>query len=206
VSSDPTKFLSDVFAIRLGDAIASVGEGVASAQLALDQASIETTLAIYESEGDAGLELLRSIGYQPNFYGVRNVKSTMKIAMQFSAETTETATSTPSLRSSHMAYAMPVNATTQNKYGFSGTASTELTFEIVPLPPQNAIRRVPELRHKTVEEARIALARSGLQARFVDSQGVVVDATSDSARKITAQKPDPYEIVALDEPLTLTVA
>lgn len=205
MTSDPAKFISDVFSIRLGDAIASVGEGVASAQMALDKASIEATLAVYAESGDEGLELLRSIGYQPNFYGVRNVKSNMKIAMQFSVEiTSSTQTSgPPQLR--HQAYSMPVNATTQNKYGYSGTAATELSFEIVPLPPQAAIRRVPDLMGKTVTEARSIMNMVGLEASIVSPNGEAISEVT-AIMAVTDQSPKAGDIVSIEQPLIITVA
>jgi PASTA domain len=205
VSSDPAKFISDVFSIRLGDAIASVGEGVASAQMALDKASIEATLAVYASDGDEGLELLRSIGYQPNFYGVRNVKSNMKIAMQFSVETTQTQQTSGINRLGHQAYAMPVNATTQNKYGYSGTAATELSFEIVPLPPQATIRRAPDLIGKSITEARSIMNVVGLDVSLIAPNGeTITEVTATMA--VTDQSPAAGTIVSIEQQLVLTVA
>ncbi|MBA1331610.1 hypothetical protein QQ73_10855, partial [Candidatus Endoriftia persephone str. Guaymas] len=49
----------DVVASPLGDIIASVGEGVAEAQQALDDGALAKTLEIYSEGGEAALALLR---------------------------------------------------------------------------------------------------------------------------------------------------
>lgn len=163
MTNDPKLFLSQVFTAPIGDFIGSVGQGVAEAQADLDQGSIEATLAVYDSHGDKGLEILRQIGYQPNWYALRNVKGELNMSLSLHATETTTSTTGSGLRM----YGMSVNSTTQNTYGLSGQSSAKLSFEIVPVPPQEQIRRVPDVSTMTPEQAFDALARIGLEPTFV---------------------------------------
>ena len=52
MSSALSSLVSDVVASPLGDVIASVGEGVAAAQRALDEGSLAQTLAIYSEQAE----------------------------------------------------------------------------------------------------------------------------------------------------------
>ncbi|MGY6409869.1 MAG: PASTA domain-containing protein [Alkalilacustris sp.] len=77
----------DVVASPLGDVIASVGQGVAAAQQALDEASLAKTLEIY-AEGDEGmLRLLREIGYRPTFYALPETTGEVRVALSLSTQT-----------------------------------------------------------------------------------------------------------------------
>ena len=56
--------VQDVVASPLGDVIASVGQGVAEAQHALDEGSLSAVLDIYAESDDEKLKLLQEIGYR----------------------------------------------------------------------------------------------------------------------------------------------
>lgn len=196
MSNDPAKFLSEIFSIPIGDMIASVGQGVATAQAAMDDASIKATLAVYSASDDEGLKVLRSIGYQPVFYAIPKASGKMMVALSMYSETTAEG-SRPRLMAS------PLNPNITNKYGFTGSASAEVTFDIVPVPPNEQIRQTPDLLTKTAEDAAITLGELGLHADFVDDAGTVLPLpVSGTVKK---QSPAAGSVVKLDSSVTLTV-
>src|SRR4051812_38392715 len=116
MANDATKFLSEIFSSPIGDIIASVGQGVATAKAALDYASIKATLEIYSTNGYEGLRVLREIGYQPTFYAIPRATGKMSVALSMFSETTSTG-------SQLRLMASPINPNIANKYGFTGSAS-----------------------------------------------------------------------------------
>jgi hypothetical protein len=196
VANDATKFLSEIFTIPIGDMIASVGQGVATAQAALDEASIKATLEIYSTSGDDGLQMLRTIGYQPTFYAIPRATGKMSVALSMFSETTSTG-------SQLRLMASPMNPNLSNKYGFTGSASAEVTFDIVPVPPNEQIRQTPGLVGLPAEQAATTLRELGLDAAFVDSGGTAV--TTLQNRSVKAQSPAASSIVKLASVVTLTV-
>jgi hypothetical protein len=196
MANDATKFLSEIFSIPIGDMIASVGQGVATAQAALDEASIKATLEIYSTSGDEGLRLLRSIGYQPTFYAIPRASGKMSVALSMFSETTSTG-------SQLRLMASPINPSISNKYGFTGTASAEVTFDIVPVPANEQIRQTPGLVGLPADQAATTLQELGLDAAFVDSSGTAV--ATPANREVKAQSPTASAIVKLASVVTLTV-
>jgi hypothetical protein len=196
MANDATKFLSEIFSIPIGDMIASVGQGVATAQAALDDASIKATLEIYSTSGDEGLRLLRSIGYQPTFYSIPRASGKMSVALSMFSETT-------SAGSQLRLMASPMNPNISNKYGFTGSASAEVTFDIVPIPPNEQIRQVPNLVDMSAEQSALTLGELGLHAAFVDDERTVLERPL--SRSVKAQFPAAGSIVKLDTEVTLTV-
>jgi hypothetical protein len=196
MSNDPTKFLSEIFSIPIGDMIASVGQGVATAQAALDHASIEATLAIYSAGGDEALRLLRSIGYQANFYAIPKASGKIMVALSIFSETTTEG-------SQFRLMASPLNPNISNKYGFTGNASAEITFDILPVPPNEQIRQTPDLVDMSAGLAASTLADLGLDADFVDSKGLIIE--NPENRKVNAQSPAAGSIVKVASKVTLTV-
>src|SRR5687768_16495888 len=146
MSNGPNQYLSEIFSIPFGDMIASVGEGVATAQMAMDQASLHATLAVYSDSGDPDLGLLREIGYQPSFYVIPKASGKMMVSLSMFSETTGEG---PRLR----LMASPLNPTLSNKYGYTGSASAEVNFDIMPVPPNEQIRRTPDLTGKSADLA-----------------------------------------------------
>lgn len=197
MSNDPTKFLSEVFSLPFGQMISSVGEGVAEAQAALDRSSIEATVAVYGEHQDEGLNVLRQIGYQPNYYGLQNVHGKLKLALSIVGE------STPSGQRLRM-YSAAVNPTLQNKYSYSAEAAAEVSFDIVPIPPTEFIRKIPDLVGMSVETAEDALEQIGLNATFVDEGGIAID--PDPTGVVDSSTPAAGAITQLDSEVTLTIA
>ena len=207
MTTDPKAFLSEVFTMPFGNFISSVGQGVAEAQAALDEGSLQATMDLYENTDSAGdmLELMQSIGYQPNFYGVRNVKGNVKIALSFVGEekATQNNQQLAAVRRGPRLYATPVNPTIQNKYNYTGSAAAEMSFEIVPLPPTEQIRRMPNINHKDATIAESQLTRTGLTVQFLNQDGQVVENTGGMI--VTAQDPAALTIMRLDDPVVVTL-
>ena len=173
--------MEEVLASPLGDIIASVGEGVAEAQRALDEGSIATTLRIYQEGGDELYKTLREIGYQPTFYTLPETTGEVNISLRLSgssgsgANTPSRRTAQPVLPATTRAaalsaghiralkpaarvrpYATPVDAGFANKYNYSATAAAKLTFKIVPVPPpagMDEMRPVPRTRQPGKRDA-----------------------------------------------------
>ncbi len=203
----------DVMAAPIGDIIASVGQGVAQAQEALDRASLAQILAIYHESDSDELRLLQEIGYQPTFYALPDTTGEIQVALSISGQnnaTTNTPTAQPIARSKALSlaerfqprlpatkvYAAPVNADLTNRYGFQATAAAKIQFRIVPVPaPGRAseIRVVPALTGKLLEEAETLAARFALEVIAVDKNGEVL-ASRPGNKKITSQEPEAGEI------------
>jgi hypothetical protein len=196
MSNSPSQFLSEIFSIPFGDMIASVGEGVATAQAAMDHASLQATLAVYSETGDPDLKLLRDIGYQPTFYVIPKASGKMMISLSMFSESTAEG-------SRLRLMASPLNPNLANKYGFTGSASAEVSFDIVPVPPSEQIRRTPDVTGKSAALAASTLLDLGLTATFVDAAGLPVATPAD--RAVTLQSPAAGAIVKIDTQVTLTV-
>lgn len=196
MSNGPSQFLSEIYSIPFGDMIASVGEGVATAQTALDQASLQATLAVYSDTADPELRLLREIGYQPTFYVIPKASGKMVVSLSMFSETTSEG---QGLR----LMASPLNPTLSNKYGYTGSASAELTFDIVPVPPNEQIRQVPDMTGKTAEAATSVLQQLGLIVRFAEDTARPVEPPDQ--RLVTAQSPTAGAIVKIDTSVMLTL-
>ncbi len=184
----------DVTASPLGDVIASVAEGVAAAQQALDDASISRTLEIYTEGGPEALKLLREMGYRPTFYALPETTGEVRVALSLSGQGTQ---GTPARQPAAPAvaadfartgrnvavpprlYATPVDAGYQNRFGYRAEISAKLTFRIVPVPaPDGAdeLRVVPDLIGRPGDAATATLADFGLVAEPVDVEGAPIDA------------------------------
>ncbi len=201
--------VNDVVAAPLGDIIASVGEGVAEAQLALDEGSLAKTLEIYAEGGEDALSVLREIGYRPTFYALPETTGEVKISMHLGKSPAGTAirpSSSTRLQPAVLAqlartgrnisikprvYATPVDAGYANRYGYRANISATIRFKIVPVPaPEGAdeLRILPNFVGKTVVQSEVIAGNIGLDLSFVDASGAVV-ATIDDTKEITAQEP-----------------
>lgn len=216
MATDLSKLVSDVTAAPLGDVIAAVGAGVAAAQAALDAGSLAQTLEIYSESGDAGLAMLRDIGYRPTFYTLPETTGEMQVSLRLSGGQAQNGGApaprtllpgrlgTP-LRS--RVYATPVDAGFRNQFSFDAQVTAKLTFKIVPVPPPLAmddIRVVPALAGRTLGEARLVLETLGLEPRVVDKAGTEVTNPADTAL-ITGTEPAASAIVPAAATITIAI-
>lgn len=203
---------SDGFAAPLGEVIAAVGRGVADAQAALDQASLEATLQVYHDEGGAAATLLRDIGYRPTFYVLPETTCEVQVSMRVGGSngadgSANAAPGTPVLMRSRT-YITPVDAGFANRFGYQASASAKLTFKIVPVPPPSALddnRPVPNLIGKTGADADAALANIGLVAVFQVKGDKQIERDKALMLNVTAQAPAPLALIAIGGTVTLSV-
>ncbi len=202
MAQDASDLLSESLSTPLGEVIASVGRGVAEAQAALDQASLAATLAMYKTDGDEGLEALRSIGYQPTFYVLPETTCEVQVSMQIggtggadgSAGTAGQSRAIGKART----YITPVDAAFQQRYAFQASGAAKLTFKIVPVPPPAALddaAPMPEVRGLTGAQATAAMAARGLTASFVSAKGEAVDAEKAAEQTVASQDMPPKALV-----------
>lgn len=206
--------LAESVAAPLGEVIAAVGQGVAEAQRALDDAALAATLAIYEEQGDAGMTLLREIGYRPTFYVLPDTACEVQVSMRIggsgggdgSAGTARLPGGIAALGKGRT-YVTPVDAGFQQRFGFQASAAAKLTFRIVPVPPPSALdeaRPMPALVGRLATEALAALDRLGLAARLIDSDGK--DVANAAGASVTKQSVDPGRLAPLGDAVILTIA
>jgi len=219
----------DIVASPLGDVIASVGEGVAEAQLALDEGSLAKTLEIYSEGNEETLRVLREIGYRPTFYALPettgNVKVSLHLGKSINGAGTTRATATSiqpavNIQLSRMGrnigiksrlYATPVDAGYANRYGYKADISASLSFKIVPVPaPDGAdeLRLLPDFVGKTIAQSRLLADSLGLELRVVDNNGTVIE-TPDESLSVISQQPETnteaQQFIRLGDEVSLTV-
>lgn len=207
---DAASLFSDSLATPLGEVIAAVGRGVAEAQAALDHASLAATLAMYESDGDEGLEALRSIGYRPTFYVLPETTCEVQVSMHIggtgAADGSAGAANQPGAIGQARTYITPVDAAFQQRYAFQASGAAKLTFKILPVPPPAALddtAPMPDVQGLKGAEAVALLAGRGLSAAFVDADGKAL--ADDKAAGLTVQSQDvpPRTLVSTTGPVTL---
>lgn len=219
MSSALSSLVSDVVASPLGDVIASVGEGVAAAQRALDEGSLAQTLAIYSEQGDAGLQMLREIGYQPTFYSLPETTGEVTVSLTLGNTASQNgAAASPSglrgaaptgagiLATRSRAYVTPVDAGFANRYGYSAQVSAKLNFKIVPVPPpagSEDLRLVPDLAGVPLPEARARLSALGLLVAF-QAEAPKPDAEAD--HKVSRTEPPAGLLTRVGATVTITLA
>ncbi|WP_425071345.1 PASTA domain-containing protein [Sagittula sp. S175] len=220
--SDLKNLIGDIVASPLGQVIAQVGQGVADAQEALDEASLAKVLEIYAEGDDEKLALLREIGYRPTFYTLPDTTGEVRVALRLGNGAQGAGKSvrpvSPVVKAvparlglnalSARMYAAPVDAGYANTYGYQADISAKLTFRIVPVPPPDGadeLRQVPDLSTRTIPAARTALEALGLEAAFVDASGTAI-ATPDETHVVTAQSPAANAIARMEDTVTLTIA
>ena len=198
--------LSDALSAPVGDLIASIGKNMADAQQALDSATIENFKSVYES-GDATYEALRKIGYQPTWYQIPEVNAEVNIALTVSGTSEESGKKgqLPSMkgRNSIRLYATPVDATFTNKYGFDYTASSKVSFKVVPIPPSaqaEGMKIAPKLVGLTYKDANALLDDLEIEFEFAEGTPEKVPAN----KKVTAQNIEAGEIIRRTDTLILT--
>lgn len=195
----------DVVASPLGDVIASVAEGVAEAQQALDEGSLAKTLEIYAEDGEEGLKVLREIDYRPTFYAIPEVTGEVRVSLHLGSSLSKTeivkstnASLQPLVRSiggnrsiKPRIYATPVDAGYANRYGYKADISAKLTFKIVPVPaPDGAdeLRVLPNFVGKTIAESRIIAENLGIETSVENTKDISIETLG--SQEVVAQTPE----------------
>ena len=225
MSKNIKDLVKDVVASPLGDVIASVGEGVAAAQQALDEGSLAKTLEIYTEGGDEALKVLREIGYRPTFYTLPETTGEVRVSLQLGNATQannpvtqvakglrpdigiKLARAGMNVSPKPRIYASLVDGGYANRYSYQADVSAKLTFKIVPVPPPEGadeLRRTPELVEKSIAEAALLVAQQGFVLIVHDGNGVVVESPAEDAI-IAGQSPAAQQIVSLGDELQVTL-
>ena len=202
MANDSSNYMKDILAAPLGELISSIGNGVAEAQAALDEASLAQTLALYESGDDKMLELMRQIGYQPSFYAIPEAEVEASVSLSMAANNTTVNNNGGGIANDRAVsrtriYTTPNNAANANRYNIQSNASAKLKFKIVPLPPSNemsALRVVPNLENKTSAEIEKILTDFGLHYEVDDDSG---------SGSVISQSPTAGEIVKEGDIITV---
>ncbi|HSF94902.1 MAG TPA: PASTA domain-containing protein [Thermohalobaculum sp.] len=222
---DLRKLTREVVASPLGDVIASVGEGVAAAQNALDEGSLAAVLDIYSENDDQKLALLREIGYRPTFYALPETIGEVRVALRLGqrsgarppASAARAATPAVSANLARLGlntgvvprmYATPVDAGYANQFAYSADISAKVTFKIVPIPaPEGAdeLRVVPTVTGLEVPAARDALEALGLEPAFVDQATGNTVANPDDKAAVAEQSPVAGTIARASDTVTLMI-
>lgn len=156
--------IADTLSAPLGDLIAAVGRGIAEAQQALDEATLETFKKIYNPKNSS---LLANLGYQPTWYKIPEVEAEISISLSITGNETLTAsgptaaTQEPGQASAIKLYATPIDANYTNKYDYNFQAASTIRFKIVPVPPtpQAAnLKVVPDLHGQAYSDVKKLLA------------------------------------------------
>ena len=160
-NENKTKELLESTSLPIADFIASIGEGMGSAQRDLDEGSAALFHEIYSAQGEEGLEALRQMGYQPNWYQIPEMKAKLRVALSISSKTKTTRSSRSKL------YAHSVNAGYSNQFEYTAGSSSEIEFKVVPVPPP-AGTMIPDLLGLSYEETESRLASLGLEFELVE--------------------------------------
>lgn len=208
--SDIKRLINDTTAAPLGRIIASVGQGVAQAQRALDEQALAQLEALYRDDDEAAV-LLRRSGWQPTFYTLPETEGEVKVALSLSGssdgrgETNRPASALPGrLGGSRIAlYAAPVDAGYQNRFGYQATVGASLRFRIVPVPPPPEVEgmpivAVPRLISLPHDAAQELLAEFRLE--------MDVDPSGAASGTVLTQVPSPGEVLRRGDVVTVTLS
>lgn len=206
--SDIKRLIRETTAAPLGQIIASVGQGVAQAQRALDEQALAQLEALYQ-EGDEAMALLRRSGWQPTFYTLPETEGEVKVALTLSGQGHEAMSQSGAARAPGairrkkiQLHAAPLDAGYQNRYGYQASIGATLRFRIVPVPPPAGlddlpIMAVPRLISLDINAARELLLEFRLELE--------VDPNGSASGVVARQLPAPGEMVRGGDRVTVTL-
>ncbi len=193
----------------VSDMIASIGEGLARAQIELDKAALQTIERIYYEPGGAS-EALREIGYQPTWYQIPEMTAELKMAMTIEGERTPSTTRRRAFAPRILG--APVDANYSNKFNYKVEGSSTINFKIVPIPPPSASETlmpvaVPDLKKSSAGEAIESLKGRGLThaLRKSGSSKEESDTAANLKKEVTSQDPEPGSRIRRGSTVRLTI-
>ncbi|SDB15092.1 protein of unknown function [Pseudobutyrivibrio sp. YE44] len=173
----------------LSDMISNLGKGIAEAQLALDQSSIDIQNRILQDD------LLYNMGLQATWYVMPEAEFTLKMdyAVSEMRDTTgQTLTSSIS--------AVPSNATFNNIFKTEKREESTLKLRFVPIPAEDKKTKrifMPDFSSFTsVEEIEDAMEQCGIENYIISPEGT--DKYRDETIKVVDQSPEPHTLMLLD--------
>lgn len=225
MTNNISDLVKDIVASPLGEVIASVGEGVAEAQQALDEGSLAKTLEIYSEGGEEALRVLREIGYRPTFYALPDTTGEVRVSMRLGksgtatkktglaglqpAITTQLARMGRNIGIKPRIYATPVDAGYANRFGYQANISAKLTFKIVPVPAPDGvdeIRVLPNFVGKNIAQSREVAESLGLEILIHNVAGEVI-LVPDESGVVSLQEPsvESRDYVLVGDEVVLTI-
>lgn len=178
--NDPLSNAVETFSAPIEQLIIALGQGIAQAQRALDQNSIETQESL---DTDPVLSQFR---LQAAWYQFPRVDLQLKMSLSISQDqgpaTSSPATGAPIAALSLNAFrivAQPVSASYQNHFNYDAQAASTMTLSIVPVPQPAASDQVtvaPRMRPADVQTAALG---SGKFITATDGSGHTVPAATD---------------------------
>ncbi len=218
--------LTDALSAPLGDLIASVADGVAQAQSALDRQTLQSFKAIYQSSEGLQLELQR-MGYQPTWYKIPEVKAEIVMTLTIGEREVirDNLGPVPSPANAPVKlFAAPVDANYVNHYGYDIQGASTLKFSIVAVPPSaqaESMQVVPAMDDMPIEEARALLEKLGIGYAIQTGSGTDIEIVSGTdkinarlkdlqnagtpATKVSGTRPKPGQILKPGEYVKLLI-
>lgn len=117
---------SEILITPVATMIREIAAGVAAAQRALDQASLQSQADLHDKFPE-----LEQAGYQVTWYQIPEVRAEMRMAVHLERQTPQ---------SPLRLYATPFNAKYRNAMNFTADGSSTLTLRIVPVPPITPVK------------------------------------------------------------------
>jgi hypothetical protein len=184
MTTDPLANAVETFSAPIENLIIALGQGIATAQKALDSNSIATQQSIDTDP------VLSQYGLQATWYQFPTVSMQIKMSMTITQDQTQqnspsvAGSNSPSVASSTLLtpgrfriIAQPLSASFQNQFNYDATAATEIDLTLVPVPPPKTGDQVTTPPQMTPAQVQTVALASG--APFVttkNAQGATVDA------------------------------
>jgi hypothetical protein len=179
------------------DILTSIGEGLASAQKALDLGALEAQKRILEDD------TLSGYGLTATWYAMPEAEFTIKMEISTSAEEaveTDSAGRPAKLMKTRVKAAMS-NAKYNSLYKRDSRQESTLRVKFVPLPAPERVM-VPDVVGLDVDSARAALGSAAVNAFFTDKNGEIW--TADDGVTIAQSIPG-GELITVERMITVMV-
>src|SRR5271165_7047430 len=176
--SDPLANAVETFAAPIESLIVALGQGIADAQHALDQNSIQAQESIDTDP------VLSQYGLQATWYQFPSVSMQLKLSLSIAQDQPPpsgppSGGPLPVLRT--RLFAQPLSASFQSQFNYDAQAATQINLTIVPVPPPKSGNQVSSPPRMTVAAVQAAaLASSAPFVTTKDAQGNVIPATTDA--------------------------
>jgi hypothetical protein len=189
MADDPLSTAVETFSAPIESLITALGQGIAQAQRAMDENSIQT-----QEQLDTD-PVLSQYHLQATWYQFPSATLELKLSLSISEDQSSSPNSAPSVARVNLRpgistlqlnpvrlIAQPVSASYQTHFNYDAQAASTITVNIVPVPPPVAPDQVtvpPRMQPADVQSAALASP-----AKFVtvkDSHGKPVPAATDAA-------------------------
>jgi len=171
MADDPLANAVETFSAPIEQLVIALGAGLAQAQFALDQNSIQTQEKI---DSDP---LMSQYGLQATWYQMPNVQMQLKMALAITQD--QNPAPGPVFRPGLRLIAQPLSAAFQTHFSYDAQAATQIDLTIAPVPPP----RVAGAGTARLDPKKVQAAALGSTAKFLttkDSSGNAIPALVDA--------------------------